>query len=161
MSSRWIVSRPISDDPSLADERVDVRVEQLSVGHLAVRLDRMLTKEFHGEVPDRDRGLVGRTGLGEPEPHMALMLLGDGLRALFSVVGPRALAPTVLVRVYGRVSDSAFPDPFDDVRHFSCLSVPPTRAALVSRLVSKTSHQGSPLGCTTHQETVIYLAFCT
>jgi hypothetical protein len=75
------------------------------------------------------------------------------------VVGPGALTPTVLVRVHGRVSGSAFPNPFDDVRHFSCLSVPGDEGRFVSRLVSKTSHQGAALDCTTHQETLIYLVF--
>jgi tetratricopeptide (TPR) repeat protein len=34
-------------NPPRADVRVDVRAEQLSVGHLAVRLDRVLAEEFH------------------------------------------------------------------------------------------------------------------
>jgi hypothetical protein len=106
-------------NPPPADKRVDMRVEELSVGHLAVRLDRVLTEEFHAEVPDRDRSLVGRAGLGEPEPHMALMLLRDLLCALFAVVGPGALVPTVLVGVHRRVTGPAFPNPFDDVRHVS------------------------------------------
>jgi hypothetical protein len=86
----------------------------------------MLTEELHAEVPDRDRGLVSRAGLGEPQPHMALMLRGDLECALFSVVGPGAPAPAVLVGIHGRVTDAILPDPFDDVRHFACPLAPPT-----------------------------------
>jgi hypothetical protein len=64
-------------DTPLSDERVDVRVEQPSVGQLGVRLDCVLAEEFYTEVPDRDRCLISRAGPGEPQPHMALMLVGD------------------------------------------------------------------------------------
>jgi hypothetical protein len=84
-----------------------VRVEQLGVGHLAVRLDRVLTEEFHAEVSYRDRRFVSRAGLGEPEPHMPLVLVGDLLCALPTVVGPGALVPAVLVRIVRGVADPA------------------------------------------------------
>lgn len=44
-------------------------------------------------------GLLQATG--EPEPYMVLMLLGDRLCALLRVVGPGALAPTVLAMPCG------------------------------------------------------------
>ena len=141
-------------DPPRADERVDVRVEELGVGHLAVGLNRVLFEELDAEVPDRDGGLVGRAGLGEPQPHMALMLPGDLEGALLAVVSPGALVPAVLVGVHRRVTDPAFPGPLDDVRHVAHPLDHRGRAALVRKLVSQASRQGSPLDSATHQKTL-------
>src|SRR5262249_55138416 len=88
-------------------------------------------------------GLAGRAGPGEPEPHMALMLLGGLVRALVRVVGPGALAPAVLAGVHRRVADPGFPDPVDDVRRFSRPSAPVREALLVRKSVGQTSRQSS------------------